>query len=148
MTLAALAFAAGAAALQLQPGLPSLFWLLLIPPLVFAAYQRRRFVVPCAFAVGFAWAAVLAHVRMADWLSPELENRDLDVVGVVSSLPALSERAVRFEFEVESAKEGLPKKLLLGCDRCAWSEEGAARLNEPVLADESCCLTATLGRQP
>ena len=43
--------------------------------------------------VGFFWAAALAHLRMADWLAPELEGRDLDVVGVVSSLPALSERA-------------------------------------------------------
>jgi competence protein ComEC len=146
MTLAALAFAAGAAALQLQPELPSLFWLLLIPPLVFAAYQRRRFVVPCAFAVGFAWAAVLAHVRMADWLSPELENRDLDVVGVVSSLPAVSERAVRFEFEVESAKERLPKKLLLAWHRSAWSEEGAALLTQSVHPGERWLFTVRLRR--
>ena len=79
---------------------------------------------------GSLWAAALAHVRMADWLAPELEGRDLDVVGVVSSLPAVSERAVRFEFEVESADgERLPKKLLLAWHRSAWSEEGAALLD-------------------
>ena len=52
---------------------------------------------------------------MGDWLAPELEGRDLDVVGVVSSLPARMERGVRFEFEVEAAPNGerLPKKILL-----------------------------------
>jgi competence protein ComEC len=48
---------------------------------------------------------------MADWLAPGLEGRDLEVVGVVSGLPAAGERSVRFELETESA--GVPRKLLL-----------------------------------
>jgi competence protein ComEC len=146
MTLAALAFAAGAAALQVQAVLPSLLWLLVLPPLGFAAWRHRGLVVPCAFAAGFAWAAVMAHLRMADWLSPELEGRDLDVVGVVSSLPALSERAVRFEFEVESAGERLPGKLLLAWHRSAWSEEGAALLTQSVHPGERWLFTVRLRR--
>ena len=39
MTLAALAFAAGAAALQLQPGLPALGWAFLIIPLAALAVR-------------------------------------------------------------------------------------------------------------
>jgi competence protein ComEC len=146
ITLAALAWAAGAAALQLQPGLPSLSWLAVLPPLVFAASRKKYFVAPSAFAAGFLWAAVLAHVRMADWLSPELEGRDLDVVGVVSSLPAVSERAVRFEFEVESAGERLPKKLLLAWHRSAWGEEGAALLTQAVHPGERWLFTVRLRR--
>jgi hypothetical protein len=44
-----------------------------------------------------------AHLRMANWLAPALEGRDLEEVGVVAGLPAVSERSVRFEFAVESS---------------------------------------------
>jgi competence protein ComEC len=143
MTLAALAFAGGAAALQLQAELPSLAWALLLAPL---AARPRMFIVPLAFGAGFFWAAAAAHVRMADWLAPELEGRDLEVVGVVSSLPAVSERAVRFEFEVESAPGRLPKKLLLSWHRNAFSEEGAALLAQAVHPGERWLFTVRLRR--
>ena len=143
MTWAALAFAAGAAALQLQAELPSLAWALaLLPLVVFTRYSP----LPLAFAAGFFWAAVMAHARMGDWLAPELEGRDIDVVGVVSSLPALSERAVRFELEVESSQERLPKKLLLAWHRSAWSEEGAALLKDTVHPGERWLFTVRLRR--
>ena len=146
MTLAALALAAGAAALQLQAELPSLAWAAALPVFVLAAFWRPRFIPVLAFGVGFFWAAAAAHVRMADWLAPELEGRDVDVVGVVSSLPALSERAVRFEFEVESARERLPKKLLLSWHRNPFVEEGAALLGQPVYPGERWLLTVRLRR--
>ena len=143
MTWAALAFAAGAAALQLQAELPSLAWALaLLPLVVFTRYSP----LPLASAAGFFWAAVMAHARMGDWLAPELEGRDIDVVGVVSSLPALSERAVRFELEVESSQERLPKKLLLAWHRSAWSEEGAALLKDTVHPGERWLFTVRLRR--
>ena len=143
MTWAALAFAAGAAALQLQPELPSLLWLLALVPLVPLAL---RFPLPLAFAAGFLWAAVMAHARMGDWLAPDLEGRDIDVIGVVSSLPAVGERAVRFELEVESSEVRLPKKLLLAWHRTAWSEEGAALLEQTVHPGERWLLTVRLRR--
>src|SRR5258706_5584206 len=67
---------------------------------------------------------------MAERLSPELEGRDIDVVGVVASLPAPGERSVRFEFDVESAPNGerLPGKLLVTWYRAAWQEEAPAIL--------------------
>src|SRR5687767_3915124 len=100
MTLAALAFAAGAAVLQLQAELPSLMWAAVLVPLLF---RRKVPFLPLAFGVGFFWAAAMAQFRMADWLAPELEGRDLEVIGVVAGLPALGDRALRFELEVESA---------------------------------------------
>jgi len=143
MSLAALAFACGAAALQLQAELPSLAWAAV---LLLGFFRKRILVIPLAFAAGFLWAAALAHVRMADWLSPELEGRDLDVVGVVSSLPAVSERAVRFEFEVESAGERLPGKLLLAWHRGPWAEEGPALLAGSVHPGERWLFTVRLRR--
>ena len=99
--LAALAFAAGAALLQLQAALPG--------ARVGAGAAAAR--APrcaggcrssCRRAVGLLLGGVLAQWRMADWLAPELEGRDIAVVGVVASLPAIAERGVRFELDVES----------------------------------------------
>src|SRR5262245_10770271 len=146
MTAAAIAFAAGAALLQLQAALPSLWWLALLPLCCAVVWWRPRLAAPFALVAGFLWAAAMAHLRMADWLAPELEGRDLDVVGVVSSLPAVSERAVRFEFDVESSAQRLPKKLLLSWHRNLWTEEGAALLTQTVRPGERWLLTVRLRR--
>src|SRR5919106_3840600 len=146
MTLAALAFAGGAAALQLQAELPSLAGGAVLPVLLAAAIRWRYFIPALAFGAGFFWAATAAHLRMADWLAPELEGRDLEVVGVVSSLPAVSERAVRFEFEVESASQRLPRKLLLAWHRSPWVEEGPALLGASVHPGERWLFTVRLRR--
>ncbi len=137
MTLAALAFAAGAALLQLQAGLPALGWLALLPVCVALAIRWRVLF----FLVGFLWAAALAHLRMADWIDPALEGRDLEVIGVVSSLPASSERAVRFELDVESAGAAVPRKILL-----SWYREGAPPAAEEVHPGERWLLTVRLRR--
>ena len=150
MTLAAIAFAAGAAALQLQAELPGLLWLLLLPACGAGCYFRPRLAALFTLVMGFLWAAGVAHVRMADWLAPGLEGRDLDVVGVVASLPAVSERAVRFEFEVESSDQRLPRKLLLAWHRNPWaaqlSDEGPALLKESVHPGERWLFTLRLRR--
>src|SRR5262245_32847456 len=54
----------------------------------------------CAGA-GFGWAALLAHALLSDSLPPHWEARDIELVGIVSSLPQATERNVRFEFDVE-----------------------------------------------
>ena len=146
MTLAALLFAGGAALLQLQATLPALAWswLLLVLPLL--ALIERRTLLPVAFAAGFLWASACAHWRMADWLPPELEGRDVEVVGVVSSLPALAERGVRFELDVESADQRLPKKLLVAWYRTPFSEEDPALLTGQVHPGERWLFTLRLRR--
>jgi competence protein ComEC len=145
MTLAALAFAAGAAALQGQAELPAPAWLLALPFLI-VLLAKPKLAAPAALAIGFLWAAAMAHVRMADWLAPDLEGRDLDVAGVVASLPAVNERAVRFEFDVESADVRLPRKLLLAWYRGPWVEEGSALLKESVHPGERWLFTVRLRR--
>ncbi|HWA38433.1 MAG TPA: ComEC/Rec2 family competence protein, partial [Burkholderiales bacterium] len=141
MTLHAVAFAAGAGLLQLQPALPGPWWALLILPLLLV-----RVLPLAALAVGFFWAALLAHERMAGWLAPGLEGRDVQVVGVVSGLPAAGERGVRFELEVESAEPALPRRLLLSWYRTALAEEGAAPLAPAVRPGERWLLTVRLRR--
>ncbi len=148
MTLAALAFAAGAALLQQQAELPALALGLALLPLGLAAYRWRKSAFAFAFVLGFMWAALLAQHRMGDRLPWELEGRDLDVVGVVSSLPAPSERGVRFEFEVESASGAgkQPQKILLSWYRSALYEEEPALLAGTVHPGERWLFTVRLRR--
>jgi len=148
MTLAAIAFAAGAAFLQQQAALPALGWLWSLPVFFSLIAWKRHCAVPACFAIGFLWAAGWAHWRMADRLAPELEGRDIAVVGVVASLPATGERALRFEFEVESAPGGekLPGRLLLSWYRSSAWEEAPAVLAGAVHPGERWLLTLRLRR--
>mgnify|MGYP003673221477 CR=1 FL=1 len=50
---------------------------------------------------GFFWAAAFAQWRLADTLPQEWESRDIELIGVVSSLPKIQKRSVRFRFDVE-----------------------------------------------
>jgi competence protein ComEC len=148
MTCAALAFAAGVLLLQQQAALPALGWALVLPPLAGLAFRHRVFLLPFGFLAGFFWAAFCAEVRMSDWLAPELEGRDLELVGVVSSLPAHGERGVRFELEVESAQRGerLPRKLLLWWYRSALQEDQPALLAGAIHPGERWLFTVRLRR--
>ena len=55
----------------------------------------------CAWVSGFSGRRGFAGQRLADALPPAWEGRDIQVVGVVASLPQPYERSVRFEFDVE-----------------------------------------------
>ncbi len=101
-------FVAGIALLQQQAVLPSLVWAAALPPLLLLAWlaRRRRWIFPivmavCCLSAGFFYAATRAQLRMDDALSPEWEGRDVQIVGVISSLPQHYERSVRFELDVE-----------------------------------------------
>src|SRR5213596_638750 len=146
MTLTALAFAAGAALLQQQGQLPWLAWLTFLPLCIGLAALRWRGAAVFALAGGFLWAAACAHSRMADWLSPELEGRDLQVVGVVAALPALGERSVRFEFDVESAEQKLPSRIQLSWYRGSAYEDQPALLAGMVHPGERWRFTVRLRR--
>ena len=151
MTAAIVAFAAGVWWLQQQAVLPSwppaMQWLWAALACVVAAVlppvlrpMRRVLMLLLAFAAGYAWAAGFAHMRMADRLAAELEGRDLIVAGVVSSLPAIGERSVRFEFEIESvpgADVKLPQKILLSWYRSGFAQSAAQSSDEaPAALDD------------
>lgn len=112
MRLNVLFFALGAWLLQQQAGLPELKWAwalgaaLVLPLLsrfsgITARVTREILLKFLCLGFGFFWAAVFAHLRLADALPAQWEGRDIQVVGVIASLPQAYERSVRFEFEVE-----------------------------------------------
>src|SRR2546425_13147647 len=123
MRFAALGFTLGVCLLQQQPVLPGTAWLALYFTLAAIAaigFSRRVSLVIGAgamfigfAALGFAWAAALAHLRLSDRLDTELEGRDVLVSGVVAGLPQAFERGVRFDFDVESPETGVPRRIVL-----------------------------------
>src|SRR6266487_1201373 len=123
MRFAALGFALGVWLLQHQPELPGaagLAFVCAIAAVGAAGFSRRVSPIVAAgasfigfAALGFAWAAVLADLRLADRLDPELEGRDVLVSGVVAGLPQAFDRGVRFDFDVESPGTGVPRQIVL-----------------------------------
>ena len=112
MRVYVVSFALGVWLLQRQAELPPLDWawgLLALAPALALCRARARpvrhaghaMLALCAFGAGFMWAAGMAHVRLADELPREWEARDIELIGVVASLPQLSDRSVRFDFDVE-----------------------------------------------
>src|SRR5262249_30456847 len=145
---ALLPFSAGVVLLQTQAALPSLAWALSLVPAAVLALKYKRLIPIVAFGAGFFWAAFCAQQRMDDWLAPQLEGRDLEVVGVVSALPAPGERGVRFEFDVESATRGerVPRRVLLWWYRSAQQEADPALLAGAVHPGERWMFTVRLRR--
>lgn len=82
---------------------------------------RRAFAAGCVGVALLAMGATgwRASARLAEVLSPALEGADLDVTGVIASLPQRSPSGLRFGFEVEAAAlrgqpVRLPGRLALG----------------------------------
>ncbi len=71
-------------------------------------------------AIGIGWAGLFAQVRMSETLPAALEGRDLQVIGVVDSLPDAVASGVRFRLRVDSAhlpdgeKVNIPELLSVG----------------------------------
>ncbi len=110
MRLIILGFVFGVWLLQQQALLPDLRYLFLLPVFAVTGWLVRRFApkflllitMVLAIAGGFYWAAYHAQSRLADSLAADWEGRDIELVGVVASLPQLREGGTRFEFDVEN----------------------------------------------
>ena len=125
MRLAILAFAAGVMFLQWQAVLPPMLLIAALSALALAAVllsarrKSRRYramlYVGCA-VLGFGWAGGMAKLRLADQLPEAWETRDIEMTGVIASLPQRFERGERFEFVVESVHTdgaSVPRRILL-----------------------------------
>ena len=101
-----------------------------------------------ACMLGFAWAGATAHWRLHDALPAEWEGRDIEITGVIASLPQPFERGVRFEFEVDTRLTPgavVPRHLLLAWYGGYGGDE--IKTVAPVQAGERWRLTVRL-RKP
>ena len=102
-------FVAGVWMLQQMPTLPGPGWLLPLAAVALILRLRRQRTdvlqrlgwLAFAMAAGFMWAACAAHIRLADTLPTTWEGRDIQVTGVVATLPQYNEHGQRFEFDIE-----------------------------------------------
>ncbi len=147
MRLVILTFALGVWLLQVQATLPGGARLLgLGAPLLvgLALYfckdpnrSRALRIWSIAFAslLGFTWAAFFAHQRLADFLPEEWESKDVEVIGVVASMPTFGEHGVRFRFDVE--KILTPHAIVPKHVNLSWyfKSDGDARVS-PIHAGE------------
>ncbi|WP_321794533.1 DNA internalization-related competence protein ComEC/Rec2 [Caballeronia sp. J97] len=93
-----------------------------------------------ACALGFAYAAMRADVRLREQLPVEYEQRDIELTGFVRGLPEQQDDGARFLFEVETNDAGLrdfPRIV-----RLLWMSGVRAELR----AGERWTLTARLKR--
>ena len=107
-----LAFALGVWLLQQQPHLPDSGYLWLFPLAATLVWLpkfsssrietlRRAGIVLLCLALGFAWAAWRAELRLADELPGQWQGTDITLSGVVASLPDRDTYGERFNFDVE-----------------------------------------------
>ena len=170
LSLALLAFAAGATALQWQPVLPAITaWCAggvaaAAAALIVRWFARRHRVASAAArtlrmaatlltvvasgALGFGYAAWRAEMRLAQQLPPAWEGVDIALVGIVDELPQASPRGTRFAFAVErieTAGAVVPARLSL-----AWyaqlGKDGAGEPPVQLAAGERWRLVVRLKR--
>ena len=112
MRLFVLAFLAGTGFLQQQSGLPDgpvlpcgiavLLAVALVPPRAVA--MRAALLLLAGAFVGFGWSAWRAELRLAEALPLALEGEDIELDGVIESLPQVLPGTTRFIFDVEAVR--------------------------------------------
>lgn len=98
--------------------------------------RLRLLWVVAALAAGLGASGWRATLRLADTLPAVIEGQDVQLVGVVASLPQRSAAGLRFRFDVESATQQgaavqVPARVSLGW-YVGWHEDGG--LSEPQLS--------------
>ena len=155
MGIIVVAFAAGILACQLGAALPSPLEMgsalgvgLLLGVLAWRLSARgvvRGLLLAMAgAAIGWSYAGWRAELRLADALPGELEGRDVQVTGVIASLPQDFERGLRFVFEVEESAAPVPRRISL-----AWYKgyrDGELHSLPEIHAGERWQLTVRLKR--
>jgi competence protein ComEC len=124
-----LAFVAGVCWLQQQAALPAPLWLaaacltglaLVLASVRWRGAPKGRLAASWVgmALLGIAFAAWRADLALSDALAAERDGEDVTVTGIVDSLPARSERSVRFEFALERPPPGVPGRVIL-----SWYDE-------------------------
>ena len=148
MRLSILAFACGVLLLQHREVLPStgmtvgLVLLALsctLAGILWSHRAGRALLLVGVVLFGFVWAGGRAQLRLSDELPSAWEGRDVEITGVITTLPQRFERGERFEFDVESVQTSdamVPRRIMLSWYH-SWdevddpAEAGVARAVRP-----------------
>jgi competence protein ComEC len=159
LACAALAWLAGAALQLQQAALWPPWWYVAMAcvglgGLVVGARSRRLWPIAIASAALMAFGATgwRAADRLSETLASELEGQDVQLTGIVASLPHFGSTGVRFRFDVEHASwrgtaAQVPQQISLGWYR-GWQDDGLfAGPQDELRAGERWRFTVRL-RQP
>ncbi len=139
MRALALGWLAGTLWLQTRADLPPAFLSLSLLALGALALGRVSWMtsrwrvlllVVAGISLGAGWSSQRAQHRLAESLPAELQGRDLQLTGIVASLPNRFEDGQRFVFEVERAADGSRMVSVPGRVALGWY---AADQSTPVL---------------
>jgi competence protein ComEC len=112
MIVSALSLLTGILLVQQLSSLPDFQWLILVGMtagiMAWLRYWRLFF-----FVTGLLWAMAFAMNRLSDRLPADLEGMDIQVTGMIASLPEQDERRVSFDFVVTNSVQKLPNKIRL-----------------------------------
>lgn len=126
---------------------------LLRPPIRYrhsniSAIASKGLLVALLVSGGFYWAALIAHWRLSDELPSTWQGRDIELTGIVASLPQASNQSVRFELDTEQILTSdaiVPRHIQL-----SWYAEGSKNTARtafpPIRAGERWKLTVRLKR--
>jgi len=157
MRLNILAFATGILVLQMQPELPE--WapwalgglLLALPAMRWRNWPVRLLAIAGCCAFGFGFAAWRADSRLADQLDAAGEGQDVEVIGVVASLPQDFSHGTRFEFDLNFGQKNgptvafaVPRRVMLSWYQGRRDDEQFTR--QPVRPGEQWRFTVRLKR--
>ncbi|MEJ2528843.1 MAG: ComEC/Rec2 family competence protein, partial [Gammaproteobacteria bacterium] len=120
MIIGTLLFVAGVVLLQWQTSLPSIYWVALLPLLLYLFYRIRCLRLVVAPILGLLWALLYAHLILSHGLTPNLEGKNLYIEGVIVSLPDQTEEGASFEFKVEQAYLNNIAQASPGLIRLGW----------------------------
>lgn len=117
-SLVILAFVCGVIILQLAPGLPVPHWLWLALPATILLIRQNSLLtrLSVALLLGFLWALMFAHLRLADGLPPEWEDRPIEIIGYLDDLPVQQDMGSSFTLRTEqvlTAGARVPQRLRL-----------------------------------
>ena len=93
-------------------------------------------------AIGVGWSSLHAHSSLSAELPLALEGEDIELVGVIDSLPQHFERGTRFSFLVERGPPRMPPRIAL-----SWYANGPdASLQHALMPGERWRFTVRLRR--
>jgi competence protein ComEC len=105
-------------------------WIASRQPRKLFSFPGSALVAVSAAALGIAWAAWFAEMRLAHELPAAWEGRDIALVGVVAKLPTTTDRGTRFEFDVE--KVVTPEAVVPPHISLTWYRESPGKANAGV----------------
>lgn len=98
MIKSAIAFVAGCIAVLQLPALPDPLWLLPATGILLLSLWLRQTLLFC-FTFAVLWTCLHSQQRLNDRLASDLQGQDMQITGVIASVPQRQGRRLRFEFK-------------------------------------------------